>query len=434
MIVFGLYFIIAIHLVYSQDVCDTINCGTGICIQTLNPSLPYYCRCPSGTNTIFPCPFENPCSRNPCGLGSCEVVPSLIHGYLCRCPGDVISLTNCNVTRTGCYSNPCVNGLCIEGLASYYCNCLPTWTGKLCDEKIVSPCSKGPCNPGKCFQLDDRNIPFVCLCPNGQFGLSCHTFGYPPSTARMLTTTTTTTTTIRSPYACNPSDSQACMNGGKCLQITRSYRCFCTPGYTGTFCETNINECASSPCQHDGICYDLEASYICYCPDGFFRPQCPSRSIATSTSARSFICPCQNDGTCSIFGSETCVCPNGFTGRFCEHLIPTSSCGRIKCSNGGTCHENALEPSVLPYCSCKSGYTGKFCETEYFRCRSNGRFADLYNCIEGKYFECIHYQQGVGSNPYGMLLSRNCPATLRFNIQVDRCDYPQNVQCLYPQK
>ena len=39
---------------------------------------------------------------------------------------------------------------------------------------------------------------------------------------------------------------------------------------------------------------------------------------------------------------------------------------------------------------------------------------------------------GSGSNPYGMLLSRNCPTSLRFNIEADRCDYPQNVKCHYP--
>jgi len=32
---------------------------------------------------------------------------------------------------------------------------------------------------------------------------------------------------------------------------------------------------------------------------------------------------------------------------------------------------------------------------EYFQCRSNGRFVDQYNCAQGKYFECIHYQQGL---------------------------------------
>ena len=37
------------------------------------------------------------------------------------------------VTRNGCYSSPCMNGLCIDGVGSFYCNCLPTWTGKLCN-------------------------------------------------------------------------------------------------------------------------------------------------------------------------------------------------------------------------------------------------------------------------------------------------------------
>jgi hypothetical protein len=40
-------------------------------------------------------------------------------------------------------------------------------------EKMSTPCSRSPCNPGKCFQINDPNIPYVCLCPNGQFGLSC---------------------------------------------------------------------------------------------------------------------------------------------------------------------------------------------------------------------------------------------------------------------
>jgi hypothetical protein len=95
------------------DVCSTVNCGSGVCILTQNPALPYFCRCPSGSNTILPCPSESlfrvlrnivdiislfidPCSRNPCGQGACEVVPSLLHGYLCRCAGDAISLTSCN--------------------------------------------------------------------------------------------------------------------------------------------------------------------------------------------------------------------------------------------------------------------------------------------------------------------------------------------------
>ncbi len=81
---------------------------------------------------------------------------------------------------------------------------------------------------------------------------------------------------------------------------------------------------------------------------------------------------------------------------------------------------------------------------EYFRCQSNGRFTDRYNCEKGKYFECIHYDQGRnfdyfinflkifnldGPNTYGALLSRSCPISLRFNVLTDRCDYPKDVSC-----
>jgi hypothetical protein len=88
-----------------------------------------------------------------------------------------------------------------------------------------------------------------------------------------------------------------------------------------------------------------------------------------------------------------------------------------------------------------------FC-IEYFQCRSNGRFTDQYNCVKGKYFECVHYEErmffcfisvfcfmydlDIESNSNGLLLSRDCPASLRFNILADRCDYSENVQCVYP--
>ena len=111
-----------------------------------------------------------------------------------------------------------------------------------------------------------------------------------------------------------------------------------------------------------------------------------------------------------------------------------------------------LESFVKPVCRFRKKYmisrTSSF--VEYFRCRANGRFIDSYNCAQGKYFECIHYQQGLfcvelfsfkmsyisslgpSSSPYGMLLSRSCPVSLRFNFEADRCDYPQNVKCVYP--
>jgi hypothetical protein len=134
----------------------------------------------------------DPCSRNPCGQGICEVIPKLLYGYLCRCAGDTISLTNCNSTQNVCAANPCINGICIEGLTSFICNCLPGWSGRFCNgiirwflnikknnnfflwiEKIDSPCSNNPCGTGECFSINKPSLPYICLCQNRRFSISC---------------------------------------------------------------------------------------------------------------------------------------------------------------------------------------------------------------------------------------------------------------------
>ncbi|CAF1214267.1 unnamed protein product [Rotaria sordida] len=52
------FFLTVKHLVYSEDICNSITCGSGNCITTTNPTLPYYCQCSNGFNTILPCPSE----------------------------------------------------------------------------------------------------------------------------------------------------------------------------------------------------------------------------------------------------------------------------------------------------------------------------------------------------------------------------------------
>ena len=51
------------------------------------------------------------------------------------------------------------------------------------------------------------------------------------------------------------------------LQIN-SYTCLCTPGYTDTNCQTDIDDCESNPCQHGGTCTDLVNGFSCDCPPG----------------------------------------------------------------------------------------------------------------------------------------------------------------------
>lgn len=46
-----------------------------------------------------------------------------------------------------------------------------------------------------------------------------------------------------------------CLNGATCSNTGQgSYTCSCRPGFTGTSCEIEVNECAGNPCRNGGSC------------------------------------------------------------------------------------------------------------------------------------------------------------------------------------
>ena len=66
--------------------------------------------------------------------------------------------------------------------------------------------------------------------------------------------------------------STPCQNSGTCLpdntcteKATPVFDCVCTLGYTGTFCEIEVNECDSSPCQGVSTCNNLIGRFVCTC-------------------------------------------------------------------------------------------------------------------------------------------------------------------------
>ena len=46
-------------------------------------------------------------------------------------------------------------------------------------------------------------------------------------------------------------------------------RCRCPPGFTGDYCETEIDLCYSGPCRNNGRCRSREGGYTCECLDDF---------------------------------------------------------------------------------------------------------------------------------------------------------------------
>ncbi|XP_034298784.1 protocadherin Fat 4 [Pantherophis guttatus] len=168
-----------------------------------------------------------------------------------------------------------------------------------------------------------------------------------------------------------------CQNGGSCLKKLavnpklRSYdsvpviimaneplqpfTCRCMPGYDGTLCETDIDECFPSPCHNGGTCHNLVGRFSCSCPNGFTGIAC-ERDVNECLSN-----PCKNGALCQNFpGNFNCICKPGYTGKTCDSSINYCECN--PCFNKGSC-QNGVEGY---YCHCPFGVFGKHCEVNSY--------------------------------------------------------------------
>ncbi|XP_043936181.1 protein crumbs homolog 1 [Protopterus annectens] len=157
-----------------------------------------------------------------------------------------------------------------------------------------------------------------------------------------------------------------CVNGGSCVALNHLYQCACPIGWTGTHCESNINECLSSPCFH-GNCTDLIPMYECNCEPGYTGKMCDVNTDECGSL------PCVNDATCVNNASGfSCICPAHFTGKLCEYSkLPAMHCGdkkeNLTCHNGGNC----TKTNGKMMCSCIPGITGESCELDIDECSSD---------------------------------------------------------------
>ncbi|XP_042521894.1 cadherin EGF LAG seven-pass G-type receptor 3 isoform X3 [Dipodomys spectabilis] len=112
------------------------------------------------------------------------------------------------------------------------------------------------------------------------------------------------------------------------IQPIAGLRCRCPPGFTGDFCETELDLCYSNPCRNGGACARREGGYTCVC-----RPRFTGEDCELDTEAgRCVAGVCRNGGTCTNApnGGFRCQCPAGgaFEGPRCEvaaRSFPASS-------------------------------------------------------------------------------------------------------------
>ena len=222
---------------------------------------------------------------------------------------------------------------------------------------LSDPCLSMPCiNDGTCVRVG-LTVNFTCACSPGFSGTTCD-------------------------VDLDHCTGNICMNGGTCIEgVGTELTCNCTLGFNGTRCENDLDFCELSTCSNGGTCVEgVGILTSCECPISLTGATCETR-----------FCPCLNGGTCMEEADNTtsCNCTDGFTGSLCEVDLP--HCHLVSCMNGGTCREG-LGP--LTTCECPDGFAGESCGTDLdfctaTTCQNGGTCSEgvgtltTCSCVEG---------------------------------------------------
>eukprot|EP00457_Paulinella_chromatophora_P001237 gb/GEZN01001239.1/.p1 GENE.gb/GEZN01001239.1/~~gb/GEZN01001239.1/.p1 ORF type:complete len:897 (-),score=15.03 gb/GEZN01001239.1/:413-3103(-) len=264
---------------FAGTVCKTeINeCASGPCLNgglCLDMINRYLCRCPTGFQGSNCEIDQDECKSSPCENGAtCKDGPNR---FICNCLAGYGG-TRCETDVDECKSNPCMNGgTCANGINNFTCHCVDGYEGTRC-ETDYDDCISGPClNNATCV---DGVGEYTCNCASGWEGTNCESpkrnfkAGSLSTEAPMVVVRQLSVSFCKMGRRPNP-----CLNGGKCRDGSTDYYCSCSPGYVGSNCEIDVDDCAMQPCLNGGTCLDIVNGYKCTCPSGWDGEVCSQRA------------------------------------------------------------------------------------------------------------------------------------------------------------
>lgn len=191
-------------------------------------------------------------------------------------------------------------------------------------------------------------------------------------------------------YECDPNP---CQNAGRCIDEVNGFKCVCESGFTGRYCDTNINDCSQNPCHNNGTCIDRVNDFQCRCVPGFMGELCETNIDDCAMR------PCANGAACKdLVNDYECTCRPGFIGRFCT--IDIDECASNPCKNGASCSQGG----DVYNCACPPGFTGKNCQYFPGQVENASRDATFYTTmstssrieLNGKHNATLSEQQITG--------------------------------------
>lgn len=86
-------------------------------------------------------------------------------------------------------------------------------------------------------------------------------------------------------------DLDYCLNGATCVDDVNGVTCVCPSGYTGSRCDSDIDECSEgTPCQNGGTCTNSAGSFSCACPSGFEGDTCDPANVGMTRCRVKLFC------------------------------------------------------------------------------------------------------------------------------------------------
>ncbi|KAI8512864.1 hypothetical protein Bbelb_095030 [Branchiostoma belcheri] len=386
-------------------------------LSSWSPSTTTFGVCIKGITCDIDDCISAPCQNN----ATCQ---DGLNSFTCQCvPGYTGTL--CETDIDECSSAPCQNdATCQDGVNSFTCQCVPGYAGTLC-ETDIDECASSPClGGGTCV---DHVNGYSCVCPKGHVGDKCEMVPY--AEGCLL---------FSSDAVSYPEASQECQTrGGHLVDVKEAelQRLIAdsipagsdvspwtglklSPGvmtYTdGSGVSGHLQWSADEPATSCELCAYLDST------DDF------RARTASCMEQHHYVCqsdskPCQrnicfNNGFCSTCFNDSysyCSCLPGYEGDICN--MDVNECASNPCANGGTCINGVNSYS----CHCTVGYGGETCLTDLdlcaqvecpfnWQCQDHG---DHFICLAGMTRLAEPYSCSSASCPDGMYCREEGPAS-----------------------